>query len=613
MSSIVSEESSQATAGFDEDVLEGAKPNNEWSHKDRDKVYESDSSLDDLTELLGVRQKYSDGMPDRQSLNTPDTNGDFARSRRSFLKRSTTAAPTTLAMGTTKKIHTPSYKHSLSSLIKQKERDCEAEAETEKANQVLMTAEHTFEAGDNSDSDIGDLMTLSDARLLDAIVPAGDDKAAGQRIIKAVERTEALHSTKRWSFFCGRGNSNLTQSTFCDPPRAGLPPGCEDSRFRDQCFTTGLSLQWFRVHLPSQEMFHWLWDSACSEVRQDLSMSYRAACTSCHHSHASKIDTTFLRTSFLSLGVAAASVDVQRKVSASSSRPSEIGAERENGLLRRLGLIQDASRYMSQDANVYCVEVLLRMGIDKVVEGTASLYAMIQNTISTIIDVLFERNLQQAVVEMCESIFDRIESAELRVAVLNLLNSDTVGLCAIRQALALGFFTGQRTQTNLFTRTTESITSQILKQLDSSALYRLTATTEYRHLSLSISMLDVAIDDALVPDFQLKSDITREEIGAAKVTFDGHIDTITKRVRRLFAHIVDGGVGNMARTEAKAVVERLLYRLDYAVRTRPPLKKSGLGHDIYQASVTQPQTSLMAKFMVRKSKETDRAESVAAC
>lgn len=599
-SSNVTERSSQAFAGVDEDVLESdQKPSR---HKDRDQVYESDSSLDDLTDLLGVRHPVSSGLPDTQSVNIPDTYDNSIRGRRSVTRTSNTTASTTFVEGAAFKIHTPPYKHSLSTLIKQKERDLEAGAETEKANQALMTAEHILQAVENSDSEPGDIVTLSDTRFFGAVNPAGDDKSAGQRIMKAMKRTETLRSTKRWNFFCGKGYCDLKHTALDEPPRDEFPPGCRDGKFRDQAFATGLCLQWFQVHPPSREMFHWLWHSACSEFSQDLSMSYRAACAICHHQYASALDTTFFRKSFLALGAAAASVDVEQKVSVTSSEPSEVGVDRETGLLRRLGVIQDASPYMSPDANVYCIEILLRLGIDKMVEDTSSLYVMIQHTIFTIINVLFEQNLQQVILEMCRSIFDTIEPAQLRVGVLNLVCSDSGGLFAVRQALALAFFTGQWTQTELFGRSTESITKRILHQLDTSPLYRLTNTTDYQHLFLSVTMLDVAVDNALVPDFQSQPLNTPEEIWAAKVTFDGHIDTITKQIRRLFTHIVDGGAGNMARTEAKAAVERLLYRLDYAVRTRPPQKTSALGHEMCQSGVELPQTSLMAKFIVRKSR-----------
>ena len=63
-------------------------------------------------------------------------------------------------------------------------------------------------------------------------------------------------------------------------------------------------------------------------------------------------------------------------------------------------------------------------------------------------------------------------------------------------------------------------------------------------------------------------------------SFNADVDRLADRIKKLFTSIEDSGASHLRRTQAKAGLEALHYRLVYSVRTRPPPKKSMFGaHD----------------------------------
>lgn len=137
-------------------------------------------------------------------------------------------------------------------------------------------------------------------------------------------------------------------------------------------------------------------------------------------------------------------------------------------------------------------------------------------------------------------------------------------------------------------------------RLQQDALYQPRSDTDYKRLAMQISMLDIGIDDAFAAECCATP--------ASTIAFDSDVDAMAGPIRALFTQIVDGGAGNMIRTEAKSVVERLLYRLDYGVRSRPPPRKSALNYgrrstDVGDSSAAQ--ASLMMKFLKKKREHTE--------
>ncbi|KAH0563044.1 hypothetical protein GP486_002390 [Trichoglossum hirsutum] len=115
--------------------------------------------------------------------------------------------------------------------------------------------------------------------------------------------------------------------------------------------------------------------------------------------------------------------------------------------------------------------------------------------------------------------------------------------------------------------------------------------TDYIRIASLISILDICIDNGASP-----SRLDKDQ----ETMFNIDIDNLARKLKSMFTKIVDTGASYMARTEAKEVLERVHYRLVFAVRTKERLKKS-----IFQSTTgidmdnrSKPQ-STMTKFLSR--------------
>jgi len=92
--------------------------------------------------------------------------------------------------------------------------------------------------------------------------------------------------------------------------------------------------------------------------------------------------------------------------------------------------------------------------------------------------------------------------------------------------------------------------------------------TDYGSLAASMATLDIAIDAADRPFPLTKQD---------EVAFNRDIDLIAANLKVMFTQIIDSGLSNIRRTEAKEVLEATYARLVFAVRTKRPPKTSIFG------------------------------------
>ena len=128
---------------------------------------------------------------------------------------------------------------------------------------------------------------------------------------------------------------------------------------------------------------------------------------------------------------------------------------------------------------------------------------------------------------------------------------------------------------------------RIIRELEKPE-FNIDGGTDYTRLASLISIVDICIDDGA----PLSGFTDKDQENA----FNTDIDDLAKRLKFMFTRIVDTGASYMARTEAKEVLERVHYRLVFAVRTKERPKKS-----IFQSNFgggTELQ-SAMTKFLSR--------------
>jgi hypothetical protein len=118
--------------------------------------------------------------------------------------------------------------------------------------------------------------------------------------------------------------------------------------------------------------------------------------------------------------------------------------------------------------------------------------------------------------------------------------------------------------------------------------FNIDSGTDYTRLASLISIIDICIDDGASPSSFADKD--------QENAFNTDIDNLAKHLKSMFTKIVDTGASYMARTEAKEVLERVHYRLVFAVRTKERPKNSIFQSNFSDGTELQ---SAMTKFLSR--------------
>ena len=116
--------------------------------------------------------------------------------------------------------------------------------------------------------------------------------------------------------------------------------------------------------------------------------------------------------------------------------------------------------------------------------------------------------------------------------------------------------------------------SEVTGELRRRPEYKIDGGTDYSDLAALISMLDIAIGNGMT--WSQSSPPTTTQ---AERLFNQDIDTLAATIKLMFTQIIDTGASHMTRTEAKEVLNRVYYRMIYAVRTKQKPKQ-----DIFSSS-----------------------------
>lgn len=171
--------------------------------KNSDDESDSGTSLDDLDELLNLARQTVDSSPPIETDPLPSTSSNQKR-----------LTPVNCVTGRTRSGRDkdpvkpvnilpvmPKYKFSLQSLIAQAEEDDAAEASAMHAKEIVdaldehravREAKHGPARGNNGNASEGLLVSVMEKR--------GEGESI-DRLVQAIQRTEALHQEKSWSFF----------------------------------------------------------------------------------------------------------------------------------------------------------------------------------------------------------------------------------------------------------------------------------------------------------------------------------------------------------------------------------------------------------------------------
>ncbi|KAI7255051.1 hypothetical protein KC343_g8012 [Hortaea werneckii] len=192
----------------------------------------------------------------------------------------------------------------------------------------------------------------------------------------------------------------------------------------------------------------------------------------------------------------------------------------------------------------------------------------------------------------------------------------------LRRKLALLLITRSESDRPL---ESEDWTAVILNRLRKWRVFQVTEATDYALLASLVDVLDIAIgpgfsDFAFLNKSSEKAEQQQPPTGRLHFgrnshtprilspeehAFNSQIDSLTQALQKKSSHIKDGSMSDLQRTEAKAVLGRVIMRLEHAVRTRPKLKRG-----VFDDGPDAESMGLMDEFVKRDGGKSERREVV---
>ena len=212
-------------------------------------------------------------------------------------------------------------------------------------------------------------------------------------------------------------------------------------------------------------------------------------------------------------------------------------------------------------------------------------------------------------------------SLNLQCRLVSSMPTGNSTLRLLRKKLALLLITRSESDRPL---ESEDWTAVILNRLRKWRVFQVTEATDYTLLASLVDVLDIAIGPGF-SDFaflnkpsekaeqQQQPPTGRLHFGRNSHTprisspeehaFNSQIDSVTQALQKKSSHIKDGSMSDLQRTEAKAVLGRVIMRLEHAVRTRPKLKRG-----VFDDGPDAESVGLMDGFVKRDGGKSERRE-----
>lgn len=329
----------------------------------------SESSLEDLSALLAAKNSE---VRAKQATNgiTPSTPVASRHSAKTFNFH---VSPLPVLS---------KHKFDLKSLVSRAE-DHEATEASSKRVKAMMAARDSDEDTTMSDH-AAELAKFPHGALLGSVVAEREDLEA-HKVTRAIMRTEATVTEKRWYFF-------NTNSSAPKPQRTPFPTEAVsenwktelvDPNTRYHSFVSGYAEDMVTIgkKLPD-ELFLWMLDEACLEASDPLRKSYLSIITVSNEQITRLLTPDLVRKVFQSLGGSPNGTDITQKVVPVPKLADPYGSGDWARLLSLINFFGHISKFLQIKTRTSIICMLLRMSVDHVVYENVDLLDSVQITIS---------------------------------------------------------------------------------------------------------------------------------------------------------------------------------------------------------------------------------------
>ncbi|KAL4912224.1 hypothetical protein BDW62DRAFT_195151 [Aspergillus aurantiobrunneus] len=484
------------------------------------------------------------------------------------------------------------YKNSLESLVMQAVSDNETEARIAKLKASLKD-----DSDCKTDTSLSNMNNLHEGVLASAIDDGTDDSMGLQRLLDAVRRTEAFDLGKTWSFFDLR--TSLPPAP--DFPRECICPGTylavlREPDSRERAFYSGIiDFALSRESLPD-EFVKWIFHSIPSEPRDSLRHAYcRAVKRISAERMKSLIRPEDIDTLFWQLGARPAALTLSDAIVPDAHPPSNVPEgqlQHHTALISILGIFRDVASLFANDTRNCILSILLRLPLDSALTRNSTLCSEIERAITAVLDAVTDESADELAANICDIAYATLKDAELQSRLLEHLLPVNEWIATFRRRLAYIFLTSdpladvgsldRRSQVNRITNILKNPRYDVKR-------YKRKDQPEYDYgeLKAITNFLNVIIDSGW-SETQFPDENAEEE-------FNGEVDMLADRVKKIFTAIEDSGASHLKRTLAKEALESLHYRIVYTVRTKPRPKKRLFGQ--YEP---QQKTQNILKYVQKK-------------
>jgi hypothetical protein len=535
----------------------------------------SSSSEDELVDIADFaprkKRRLSPPSAERDSSNDMSSHskptrsstrlsGEQAKKKAKDLWRPLSPSPTT------------KYKYSLVNMAKQSAKDAASEAKIAQAEADMQEAERLQKRQDQSFS------TSIEAKSMMAKEFAQDSEEE-ERMVMAMERTEVLRGQETFHFFWRELDGRM-QLDFpaAELSSCGLKSLQDDSEWRHACMSGFLATVASQRGLPRQ-LVSWVHNRIFHEPSEELCEAYVGILDALVRGQHDLPDLAF------SLSETHPGQTVRDAVDDSNT---ETGNSVPPNLKYVLMMMAALAPQITPVDQACALAELILLNNDENVRSDVAMQLQIERAMHSILEshtsgedleIVFRETTRQIL--HASSI-----SRHLLSRAIASLPATTLPLHQLRRKLALHILLDGPIDEDIDV-TSQSVGVRLLLRLKKHASFHISESTDYKTLHSLIDLLDIAIDVGF-SDFAFLSDRSQTQQKAvpkslfghasatsspAEISFNSQIDDIVSHLRFMGSKIRDAGTSHLKRTEAKSALERLIVRLEAAVRTKPRLRQ----------------------------------------